>query len=402
MVLNKKNFFNYLIQYRPILLALILFIFLQSYCLKISDIAQTASKQVVKEKRQWAKQSDAIKDDTDKDLVFFFGASLIAAGVIPDIFDEENGLSTHSYNLGFPGIHTLGTSYFMLKDYLAKNRAPQYIIMEYPGGGGEFSVESFPSYAVQNAGLFEVLQYAYYRGKRDVLYNYLIPSRLRWPEVARYMMGKGISLMPKKIRELHKELYLNRFKGWEVRGHNREYFYESQFVSPEEFTKQRIDTLKGSRGYYYIIEESATGGVVTKKYLSKLGINISDICLDESKRIQDLKQQQKNMILNPDKYFDRFFKLTQKHGIKIVFVPGYGLNKFSGNCDQSKLTTSVTPYSWTLAQRRYGNIYFVEDDPNSIFYDYTYFSDLSHLNPKGAALFSRRLAQSFKQIRDEM
>ena len=407
-------------QYPALLFALIAFAAMQFIVLKVSDVGQTASKQVVKEKRGWARTPGAIKTEPGKDLVFFFGNSHGAAGIVPEIFDSISK-NTVSYNLCLVGLQ-LPPHYFMLKDYLEKNPPPQYIVMEDIFEHG-FAVESFPSYAVQGAGFWEAAQYAFYSKNWEIFWNYAVPSRLHWPEAVRYFSGKALKMMPQEIRQWHRNVYLNRFENTAVWGHNREYFYDSQFGNPEQMRSERLRMLRKNRGYYYIVEESVVGGKVTKPYLKELGIPIYESCEEyaaspgeggkdfltknvgvppgpsgkmirsDSKAGESIQKK----ISIPDSagpFFDDFFRLTQKYNIKIILIPPYVMRKFPERCGGANDRENKIR-EFLSAQP---NVYYLPDAARSRQYDYPYFSDPSHLNPEGAEKYTRALAEYFMEL----
>lgn len=378
---------------KTLILGLSLFIACQFMFLCTSNITQTASKQVVQEKRSWARAEGLIKAKTNKDLILFFGNSHMAAGIIPDVFDAVNGNTSTSYNLSLVGLQ-LPVHYFLLKDYLRHNPPPQYILLNPTFQG--YDVESFPSYAIQGAGLREVILYAFYRKNMDVFFNYIFPARVHWPETIRYFTGKILALMPTKIRDLHKRLYLGRFGDREVWGHNRPYFYESQFIRPEELRRQRIKLLEKQRGYYYVIEESIIGGQVTEKYLNNLGIHLEPCP-------SPLEDQAEGDIIPPiDPISDEFFQLARAKGIPIVLLPEYTMDHHQLGCIET--TGRYTMKDTALYQylhARYGNVYSLTNY-SKIEYPYKLFSDPSHLNPQGAKIHTQNMAQAFKLLKEKL
>ena len=385
---------------KTLLLGIALFAGSQFIFLSTSNIAQTASKQIVQEKRNWAKKKGIITAAPNKDLIFFFGNSRMSAGIIPDIFDASNNNASTSYNLSLIGLQ-LPVHYFLLKDYLRHNVPPKYILLNPLSKG--YDIESFPSYAVQGAGLEEIIPYAFYRKNMDIFFNFILPARLHWPETVRYFTGKILTLMPPGIRELHKKLYLERFGNKEIWGHNRPYFYESQFLRPEELHKNRIELLKKQRGYYYAIEESTIGGQVTEQFLTNVGIEL----LDCPARLNEQNNNEQNEKTPSKEDFDalidpltrKFFRLTQEKGITVVLLPTYYMGRYPLGCIATTGTPPRQPSPlYKYLQATYNNIY-VLPDSGEIEYPFTLFSDPSHLNPEGAKMYTQRIAESFKQLR---
>jgi len=370
----------------------------QKFFLFYSDIAQVGSKQVVKEKRMWANRKGYLNEQEGLKTVLFMGNSHIASGIMPEVFDEANDYNTHSYNLALVGLQ-IPSHYFMMKDYL-KNHAPPDFIMVDPNEGG-FQVESFPSYSIQGAGLLEVIQYAYYRKNIDVLLNYIIPSRVHWPEVARYFFGKTIQLFPQNIRDKHKEIYMNRFGDKEIYGHNREYFYESQYVDPEGYMKRSLELLRKERGYYFIIEQAKESNVVTDEYIKTFFPEAYAQYLKEGSYLEPdeelFKWKRKDQGRNPSRlppFIKKFFNLTQKYNIKVILMQDYVLNIFEGDKSYSDL--------WKKIQENYDHVFILKNMLKSQKYGFKYFSDPGHLNRLGAVEHTKRVAKGFKDLMVEL
>ena len=388
---------EFLRKYRALLLGLSLFMLAQCFFLYYADVSQVGSKQVVKEKRIWAKEEGFIQRKKGAESVFFMGNSHIASGIIPNVFDEENDGKTYSYNLSLVGLQ-IPSHYFMMKDYLKRHDPPEYVLIDPTPGG--FEIESFPSYAIQGASLFEVAQYAYYRKHIDVLLNYLFPSRLHWPEVTRYFLGKLIKSGPQYIKRKHQEIYLNRFAGEPVYGHNRKYFYESQYVDPDGSMKESLGLLRQNRGYYFIVEQSSEESSLTQedlqkhfptqfaKYLERKENQVfSPIDCASKMTIMKKNKQEKVPV-----FFDAFFGLMKRHNIKVVLIPAYVLDIFQGE--------DCMPDFWRMAMEKYDNVFTLENMTGSQKYSFEYFSDPGHLNRRGAIQYTKHIAEKFRLFRE--
>jgi hypothetical protein len=359
---------------RSLFLTVVFFLLAQVICLKISDITLEGSKTVVKYKREWARKKNRVKHVDGKDIVFFMGNSKIAAGIIPRVFDKENMNTTHAYNLALPAL-PLAPHYFMLKDYLRKNEAPQYIVMQLSIGG--YQNKFFPIYAIQGAGLFEVLCYYSFRRDFSMVLNYLIPSRSYWPEVKRYCIGEILSVMPEEMRKMHRNRYYRRFRNKETYHHNWKYFYEAQYVSAKKYMEERKEYLKINRGYYYIIEQAAIGGKLPDDFTPKR---------NEKKRPK---------MTDYDPFAERFFKLAEEHNIKIMLIESYQLSYKGRKIDSEN---HKIPQSWISLKKRYENIGFSKNGFRPKLYPAHFFSDPTHLNPEGAERYTMEIAQEFREV----
>ena len=171
---SKKKVVEILMLSRAFFAFLAFLLLTQLLFIQVANITKEGSKQVVQYKRQWARDNDFIKRVQDKDLVFFLGNSIVAAGIIPEIFDEINDHTTYSYNLALPAL-PLAPHYFLLKDYLKKHKPPQYIVMTLSQGG--FNRGISPYYFIQGAGLCEILQAAFIYHDASALVNYFFPYK---------------------------------------------------------------------------------------------------------------------------------------------------------------------------------------------------------------------------------
>ncbi len=373
-------------RFRPIVLATALFLLTQWISLAISDITQEGSKQVVKEKRRWARTKGKFINTAEKLDIVVFGNSATAAGFIPEVFDEQNDGKTQSTNLALVGLQ-LAPHYFLLKDFLKYNDPPDWILLQYSTGG--FEIESFPSFCVQAASPFEVVQYAWLRKNIDVILNYLIPSRLHWPEVLRYFTGKILLACPAKIKKLHKSIYLNQPDANQIYGRSRENFYESQFLDPERYHQAILRNLAKNRGYYYIAEQAAAAGVISTEYLQSK---------DQSAGQEFAPNEELQPIsAKPPAYVKEFFELAQKHHIQIMLIPTYELDRTEQQASHFRPRTQVIKDLKKL-QRIYPQLSLAMEERGTILMDYRYFADPGHLNPRGAQLYTTMVAKEFQKL----
>jgi hypothetical protein len=337
------------------------------------------TKQAVRYKRQIAKSKDLFRAETGRDVVIFLGNSKILAGIIPQVFDQENSGITYSYNFSLSAL-PLAPHYFLLKDYLKNNRAPKFIILQLRTEG--FKDELFPIYAIQGAGLFEVIRYALIRRDYTILLDYFLPSRFYWPEIKRFIIGKMLKLRRQEIRQEHRQKYCNQYLGQQTFDHNWEYVYDSLCVHPEQYSKERRALIRKNRGYYYIIEQAAQGGSLPEGYDPKKAL----------KTETGEEESGKEDLLAP--FVDKFFKLTQEYGIKVILIEDYRLNN-------SNAETSGQDYNlenWRALREKYKNVYFAKDGFRPKTYGHSLFSDPVHLNHEGACRYTTDIQKEFQAI----
>jgi hypothetical protein len=380
---------------KALLLTLVLFFSAQWVCLKVSDISQEGSKQVVKEKRNWARTKGMFKKEPGKELVLVFGNSMIGGGVIPEVFDQENNHTTQTYNMALIALQT-APHYFLLKDFLKHNDAPDWILLQYSQGG--FDVQSFPSFALQGAGFVEVINYAYLRGNADIFLNYVIPSRLHWPEVSRYIFAKGLRHLPENLKAKHRDLYLNSSDGNAIYGHNRKHFYESQFVFPEKYRNDIMAGIKRDRGYYFIAEQAAEGGVISPEYLVHMR---EELKRGQVQEIEKVAKPKKTKVELKIPLIENIFKLAKQYGIKVMILPEYELSETGKDMPTpfpgAYLTDELKDF-----QRRYGNVYLPPPEKDVFLLRYAFFSDPAHLNAQGGTHYTKIVASLFKQARQAL
>jgi len=210
----------------------------------------------------------------------------------------------YSFNLALPAT-PLAPHYFMLKDYLKNNLPPKYIILKFTPGG--FNSQLFPYYAVINAGFSEVLQYSFLRKDADVLVNYMLPWRFYWPEIKRYIISKGIALLPARFRKMIKEHYASP------------QFFDLRYVNVEASARAREELLRLNRGYYYIAEQAIVNGVmpdnVVKNQKEDLDRGISRHRIAEQTSLAQIQ----------DPFVDKFFNLCGAKGIKVILISDYSM-----------------------------------------------------------------------------
>lgn len=90
-------------------------------------------------------------------------------------------------------------------------------------------------------------------------------------------------------------------------------------------------------------------------------------------------------------YIYDFLKLTQKYNIKVMLVQLYCLNnKFMQYTDVPTLYKTIL--------ENYNNVYMAKNGYKLKFYDNSMFCDPTHLNNKGAKLFTKQIADEFNEV----
>lgn len=347
-------------------MALLLFLMTSFAFASMTGVSQDGARQVVNMKREWAR-NHFIKREAGKELVFFMGNSKIAAGLVPEVFDQATGGMTHSYNLALPGL-PLAPHYFLLADYLKTHPPPDMIILRLNKGGWNYF--HFSEYAIQGAGIFEVLGYRKVIGNNDLFINYFLSPRLNWPFVKRFVLGKLYSFLPKDLQLRIRSAYEAEQVDREYYEHDWDYFFEAQFIRPEDRARERRQFVADHRGYYNFRENAVVGGALPKDYayVKKGDWAQSDYAGEE------------------DPFVDKFFKLAESLGIRVMLINSYVLETEKGD---------AMPRLWTDLASRYRNVILPEESARPQVMANQFFSDPLHLNQKGADLYSRYIASVF-------
>ncbi len=386
---NGKLTADILLLNRAFFTAVLLFALSQIICLKISEVTLECSKQVVSYKRKWV-ESKKIRKQEGKELVFFFGDSLILTGIIPEVFDKKNSDSTYSYNLALPAL-PLAPHYFMLKDYLKSNVPPGYIIMTLNAGG--FKNNLFPIYAVQGAEFFEILQYSFLRKDFSVLEKYFLPSKAYNREIGIYFGSKIFKALPVKIKEGILKEYINNLRKNESYPHDWEKVFNIQYIAPEKFKERMAAALADSRGYYYLSEQAIIGGRLPVDYKPAEGV--SDMNAGNNRDNFKEENLYETFSAKEDPFIEKFFRLTSEYNIKVILIGGYNLG-LSENVSYQQENDVLK--LWKELRLRYKNICFADNGFLPKSYAPSFFSDPKHLNENGAVRYTAEVADEFKKI----
>ncbi len=349
------------------LFAGILFFLVQLFFLRISDVAQEGSKQIVQYKREWARRDHSADMPQGRKLVVFMGASAMVSGLIPELFDQLNKNRTYSVNLALPAL-PLAPHYYMLRDYLQNNnKAPDYIIMTLLPG--RFRYGYFESYAPQGAGFGEMLELFWHSKNDRLLINYFIPSRLHYREVFGFLWGRIVSLFPDEWRQWNRRAVYRFLQNLETYPHDWDHLYESIFVDPEGFREARLEKIRADRGYYYFVEQAAAGGSLPKKLIAEP----KQIVYDEN-----------------DPFIAKFFRLTKENNIRVLIVSPFRL-AFGDKSEKNGVADL-----WEKVAERYDHVA-LGPGPGDRYYGPEYFSDPAHVNRLGAERYTKELASEFRQ-----
>ncbi|MBF0253336.1 MAG: DUF1574 family protein [Candidatus Omnitrophica bacterium] len=376
---------SYISNFRKALIAALCLTFIAEFAsLSILSVTLQGARQVVQFKRDIARKQIFTEEDAkDKKIVLFFGNSQISAGIVPGLFDDESGDKTLSFNFALPGT-PFAPQFFLFKDYLVNNPSPDYIVMSFDDI--ELSDETSISYSVQGASLTEAMKLWIKYRNTEILSQYFIPSRYHWPRIENFFIGKLLEFLPDKIRNIHKKGYISKHLKKETYPHDWDQLYDSRFNDFNKNTLKIERSLLADRGYYYIEEQAVKGGSLNKELFSN-NSNDNAVPMPNNKIIK----------YDPPKktFTDDFFKLVIKNNIKVLFINTYTFSEKGDNIDSNARTTSC---KWTYFKNKYPNNVFFSGDGSMKVYGCDLFSDPTHLNPKGADMYTRDIYLELKGL----
>ncbi|MFH0753764.1 MAG: hypothetical protein V2A70_04295 [Candidatus Omnitrophota bacterium] len=381
---NHKEVFDFLKWIRPFVVVVVVLGAVSFWVLGVADVAQEGTKQVVRLKRLWARDTRVSRQAQGKGVVLFLGNSKVCAGIIPAVFDRVNEGRFFSYNLALPAL-PLAPHYFLLKDYLQHNPAPKYIVMALSPGGLDH--ELVPYYALLNAGLGEVISYSILRKDVDILVNYLFPLRFYWPEVQRYVIGKAVTLF-KINQERSRQQYVEAARKEETFRHDWDRVYQLRYSYFEKTSGDRAALLKDNRGYYYIAEQAVVGGALADDYAPPQVKSAPVIKVPAFKAVSQAQD-----ISGNDPFIKKFFDLALKRNIKVILISDYAIKLRSAPAIAATVTV---PDTWRMLKEKYRNVRFAGFTPR--YYEPGYFSDPVHANSQGAVRYTLEIANEFKKI----
>jgi hypothetical protein len=361
---------------RAFFVAVALLLITGAILIKTSEFAGDQCLDIIKSKRSLVRHKNIFKEAQGRRLVFFIGNSKVLTGLDPELFDTGSGCGTYSYNLALPALQ-LAPHYFMLKEYLENNPPPEFIIMTFWPGVRKGGL--FDTYAIQGAGVFEVLWYSFLKKDTRILANYFLPWKLYSSSAKKYVREQIIRMILSGKRwEIYKKNYGRSLSDKETYPHDWDYYYTSKFVHPVRFAKMREVLLAKQRGRYGLAEQAAQGGRLPDDYVFR------------KKGVSD-GESDGELAETDDPFIDLFFTLALKNNIKVIMVADYMI---AGERQQMQ----SLPDAWKRLKEKYSNVYFADNGYKMKFYEPKCFSDPAHLNNEGMQLYTREIAEEFKRV----
>lgn len=309
---------------------------------KAGGIYKAGAALVCETKRNMVR-GGAIHYEKDKINVLFMGTSLILAGIVPTHFDELSGGRTLSYNLALPAL-PISSSYFVLKDYLGKNPAPEWIIMQLHINRCRICA-LFNYFSNQGLiSLAEIFSLFMETQVKQIVVSYIFPFKMYKFFIARYLYNSIFH--PSRIRRLQENnrAILNRMIG--ERGY---YFIEEQAVSPD-------NRLPDDVGEMEKISTAAQPGMEYDPFI--------------------------------DPYVEKFFDLTRENGVNVLLIqPVYRRNKV--------LQYKKIPLQFEMILKEYDHVFLAKQGWKLRRYENRFFSDLTHLNKDGGKRFTGEIYREF-------
>ncbi len=263
--------------------------------------------------------------------VLFFGTSRILAGIVPGRFDKLTGPHVHSVNLALPGL-PIAAHYLELRDYLARHPPPRFIVMQlYTNRCVRCGL--FDYYMAQGVDRWRDLpELLPDRRSRGVLPNALFPFRMY-----KYMVGEYLH---ERVTRPRRRLRL------------------------EQNNRDTLQRMLDARGYYFI--NTPAGGAA------------------------EMEEGGQAMEFDPfaDPFTERFFRLARSRGSRILLIeapqrPG------------QYRPYAAMPRQHAMLLSRYDNVRMARNGWQIKTLPAEHFVDQSHLTPRGALLYTRRVAEEF-------
>ena len=291
-------------------------------------------------------RSGAFHYEKDKINVLFMGTSQILAGIVPTFFDELSGGRTLSYNLALPAL-PISSSYFVLKDYLEKNPAPKWIIMQlHINRCRTCTLISYYS----NQGLIswgEVFSLFTETQVKQIVLGYIFPFKMYKFFTPRYLYHR--------------------------------IFHPAQIRQIQENNRAILSRMMGERGYYFIEEQAVSPD------------NRLPDDFGEMEKISAAPQQGVEYDPFIDPYIEKFFDLTRENGINVLLVqPVYRQNQV--------LQYEKIPLQFEMILKKYDHVSLAKQGWKLRRYENRFFSDRTHLNRDGARQFTREIYLEFCEV----
>ena len=312
---------------------------------KAGKIYKDGAAQVCETKRNLAR-SGALYYEKDKINVLFMGTSRILAGIVPTFFDELSGGRTLSYNFALPAL-PIGSSYFMLEDYLEKNPSPQWIIMQLHINRCRICT-LFNYYSNQGLiGWGEIFSLFMESQSKNIAINYIFPFKMYAFFTVQYLYNRIFH--PSRLRQL------------------------------QEDNRAILSRMIQERGYYFIEEQAVSPDNRLPADFGEMG-----------KISADTRERMEYDPFN-DPYVEKFFDLTRENGVKVLLVqPVYRQNQV--------LQYEKIPLQFEMILKEYDHVFLAKQGWKLKHYENRFFSDQTHLNRDGARQFTREIYQEFCEV----
>ncbi|MEI8197859.1 MAG: hypothetical protein WCI73_18340 [Phycisphaerae bacterium] len=273
--------------------------------------------------------------------VLFFGNSITLAGLQPQVFDTLSGHATDSWNLGLPAL-PISAHYYVLRDYLARNPAPGYIVLQLAVDDGN---NPYFDNACEGAGPLEILALACYTPYHRILLNYFNP-RQRYSDAVNQMAYDAVF----------------------ARAHLADHVAQARRVAAEAIAE---------RGYYLIQAQAYPDGRLP-----------DDFAIHNP---EPRPAPTPDFNVAQDSYVEAFFQLAQAHQFQVLLIePPVLANTHTARA-------APAPYYRTLLDR-YPNAHLAPDGWRSRLYEPALFADPVHLNRAGAAVFTNDVYRQFAAV----
>ncbi len=279
----------------------------------------------------------------------------------------------------------LAPSYYILRDYLAHNPAPDFIVLMLTPGGFEHGpvpyMELMPHYAPLGAGVDEMLEYSRLRKDMTLLVNYFCPLRLYNEEFRRWWTWQTLPFLPGDVQALLQRRYVDGSRKGESFRHDWDRLFREQFRDLKAISRRRMEALHRDRGYYYIAEQAVVGGALPPDFRPREGTQptfVDTSChatADECYRAGG----------KGDPFLRRFFDLASRHRIRVLVIPEYIISAQKAGLE--------VPACWQWVATHYPNVLLSRTAVKR--YGSAFFSDPTHVNPRGAIRYTMDVADEF-------
>jgi hypothetical protein len=307
------------------------------------DVYKDGAAFVCETKREMVRSGE-IHPKKGKVNVLFMGTSHILAGIVPDEFDRLSSGRTYSYNLALPALG-IGSSYFILKDWLEHGSPPQYVVMELYIKQSRHD-KAYNYYANQGiSGISEAFAMAGGQPDKSILLDYFFPFRMYKYQIPVYVFDS--MFRPSRIRRAKKN------------------------------NRAILKQMTAARGYYYIAEQAAA----PKQQIPET------VPGEQESPVKSQSQYDPYQ----DPLLEKFFRFTAEHDIKVLLIQP---PTFAGRLLQNE----TMPHQYRAILDRFAHVKMAKEGWKLNFYDRKLFADQFHLSKKGALLYTRNIYKEFQEV----